>query len=381
MRILHVVSFISPDGAFGGPIRVAEHQASALRERGHGVTVLAGQRGYDPPLPSSEELRLFRARRLLPTGTFAGIAAPRMLPAAWREIRRSDVVHVHVARDLLTLPVALLTTQLGVPCVVQPHGMIDESDRRSAHLLDRLATRRVLRRAGRVLVFRDVERRSLEAVVGGPLPTVMVRNAVPGVADVPALPVVPEVLFCARLHERKRPVSFARMARALLDDGVDASFVLVGPDEGEGAAVEAEVRAVGDPRRLRWEGALDRDAVLARMGRSSVLVLPSFDEPYPVSVLEAMSLGRPVVVTETNGLAPEVADSGSGIVVRDDDLESLVAAVRELLAAPERVAEMGDRARRATSERFSLPGVAAVLEDVYAEVISAAADGGPAPSR
>lgn len=373
MRVLHVVSFISPDGAFGGPIRVAEHQASALRARGHEVTVLAGQRGYAPPLPSSDELRLFRARQLLPTGTFAGIAAPRMLPAARREIRRSDVVHVHVARDLLTLPAALLAMQMGAPYVVQPHGMIDESDRRTADLLDRVATRRVLRRAGRVLVFRDVERRSLETVVDGPLPTAMVRNAVPAVNEVPPLPATAEVLFCARLHERKRPVTFARMARALLEEGVDASFVLVGPDEGEGAAVEAEVRAVGDRRRLRWEGPLDRGAVLERMGRSSVLVLPSFDEPYPISVLEAMSLGRPVVVTETNGLALEVADSGSGIVVPDDDLESLVAAVRGLLAAPDRMAQMGERAQRATADRFSLESVAAVLEDIYDDVISAAA--------
>jgi glycosyltransferase involved in cell wall biosynthesis len=375
MRILHVVSFISPDGAFGGPIRVAEHQASALRERGHDVTVLAGQRGYDPPLPSSEELRLFPARQLLPTGTFAGVAAPRMLPAARREIRRSDIVHVHVARDLLTLPVALMATQFGVPCVVQPHGMIDESDRRSAHLLDRLATRRVLRRAAKVLVFRDVERRSLETVVGGPLPTVMVRNAVPRVAEVPPLPEHPEVLFCARLHERKRPLAFVRMAKTLLDEGVDASFVLVGPDEGEGPAVDAEVRAVGDAGRLRWEGALDRGAVLERMGRSSVLVLPSFDEPYPISVLEAMSLGRPVVITETNGLAPEVADTDSGIVVPDDDVDTLVAAVRGLLASPSRLARMGAQARDAANGRFSLEGVAKVLEDTYVEVIGEAARG------
>ena len=338
MRVLHIVSFISPDGAFGGPVRVAEHQASSLRARGHDVTVFAGQRGYSPELPSTAEMRLFRARRILPTSTFAGIGAPAMLPSLWRQLGETDVVHLHAARDLLTTPAGMLVRRRGVPYVVQPHGMIDESTNRLAHVMDAVATRRILTGAQRVLYFREVERRSLETITGTPLAAELLRNAVPVVDRAPPLPSRAEILFCARLHERKRPTAFTQMARALLDEGVDASFVLVGPDEGEGAAVTADVRAVGDADRLRWEGPLDRNRVLERMGRSSALVLPSFDEPYAVAVLEAMSLGRPVVVTESNGIAGEIEAHGCGVVVADDT-QALTDAMRDLLAEPGRLAE------------------------------------------
>jgi glycosyltransferase involved in cell wall biosynthesis len=369
MRILHVVSFISPDGAFGGPVRVAEHQTAALRERGHDVTLFAGQRGYDPPVPSGPAMRLFAARQVLPTGTFAGIAAPAMLPAAWREIRRVDVVHVHLARDLLTTPVALLVERLGVPYVLQPHGMIDQSDRRSAKVLDGLATRRLLRRASQVVVLRDAERVSLEDVAGQPLPVTRIRNAVPPAGAAPPFPGRPEVLFCARLHPRKRPLAFARRARTLLDEGVDASFVLVGPDEGEGPAVEREVARVADPARLRWEGPLDRRLVLERMAHSSMLVLPSYDEPFGMVLLEAMSLGRPVVLTESNGVAAELAELGCGVVVADDQA-SLDGAVRALLADPARLATLGARAHQVTADHFSLGAVAQQLESLYADAIN-----------
>ena len=46
MRILHVVTLVSPDGAFGGPVRVAENLARELRRRGHDVTVAAAASGF-----------------------------------------------------------------------------------------------------------------------------------------------------------------------------------------------------------------------------------------------------------------------------------------------------------------------------------------------
>lgn len=46
MRILHVVTLLGPDGAYGGPARVALNQSAALIDRGHEVTVAAGTRGF-----------------------------------------------------------------------------------------------------------------------------------------------------------------------------------------------------------------------------------------------------------------------------------------------------------------------------------------------
>ena len=47
MRILHVVTLVSPDGEYGGPVRVATNLSKALRDLGHDVTIAAGTRGFE----------------------------------------------------------------------------------------------------------------------------------------------------------------------------------------------------------------------------------------------------------------------------------------------------------------------------------------------
>jgi glycosyltransferase involved in cell wall biosynthesis len=96
-----------------------------------------------------------------------------------------------------------------------------------------------------------------------------------------------------------------------------------------------------------------------------VYVLPSVDEPYPMSVLEAMSVGLPVVVTDTCGLAPLIAESGCGIVVGSDDIESLVDAVSTILQTPGLADEMGENARRTVAQRLGMSAVADTLEQNY----------------
>ena len=374
MRVLHVVTLVSPDGAFGGPVRVAANQAGALRARGHDVVVMAGERGYGDDRPTElggAPLHLFRARQLVPGTGFSGLASPPMYSAVRRALAGTDVVHVHLARDLITLPAAWLARRAGVPYVLQPHGMVVGSGSPLAGPLDGLLTKRVLGGAGAVLYLTPEERTGLTSVAAGPIALHELANGVPAAADVvpidPGGTKRPEVLFCARLQGRKRPVLFAQMARALLREGVDASFVLVGPDEGEGAAVAAEVDAVGDPARLRWEGPLEPSETLARMQQATIVALPSVDEPYPMSVLEAMSVGRAVTVTDSCGLAPAVQKYDCGVVV-DDSLDGFVAAVRGLLADPAGTAAMGLRAAETARRHFAMESVAARLESIYTAV-------------
>ena len=106
------------------------------------------------------------------------------------------------------------------------------------------------------------------------------------------------------MHARKRPLVFVDMAKTLLDEGLDARFTLVGPDEGEGSALRT---ALKDDPRISWEGALDPAEIPQRMAAASIYVLPSVREPYPMSVLEAMSVGLPVVVSRRLRACPSGA--------------------------------------------------------------------------
>ena len=148
-------------------------------------------------------------------------------------------MHIHLARELVVLPVAVAARRRGIPYVLQTHGMVVPSSHPLAAPLDAVWTRKVLRDAGAVFYLTPQEREQLGAVAGPHLRLVQLGNGVPDYPPAVEAPGPPEVLFAARMHPRKRPIAFVEMAKALLDAGVDARFTLVGPDEGEGPALRA----------------------------------------------------------------------------------------------------------------------------------------------
>lgn len=365
MRILSVVTLVSPQGEYGGPVRVAVNQARELESLGHSVTLCAATRGFPAPPAAIEGVptRLFPARQVLPGAGFAGLAAPGLWRWLWRRIREFDICHIHVARDLVTLPAAAIARTRGVRYVLQTHGMIDPSHNLLAAPLDLALTRPVLRDAQRVLYLTGTERAGLVEVAGDDLRLSELPNGVPR-AEARTATEVTEVLYLARLAPRKRPELFARVAGVLAGEFPDVRFALVGPDEGEGDSVTEAIAAAGTPGRIVWEGALAPEATLDRLRRAHVYVLPSVNEPYPMSVLEAMSVGLPVVITDTCGLAGIVRRSGAGLII-DSSREALEDAIRELLQDRSAADEMGRRGRRFVREELGMAAIARRLVEIY----------------
>ncbi|KLI07650.1 hypothetical protein ACT17_10760 [Mycolicibacterium conceptionense] len=371
--VLHVVTLITPDGAYGGPVRVAFNQSRQLRAAGHRTLVAGAVRGYPqiPTVLNEVPVRLAKARSIIPMLGFSGLLAPALLVWMVRNRRSFDVIHVHLARDLITLPAAAVALILRKRLIVQTHGMITDSSHPIAPILDRILTRPILRRAAAVLYLTEDERAALlrvqpEAAVRH------LRNGVPGYEGAPAAARADptaggvEVLYLARLQARKRPALFVEAAARLLAAGCDARFTLVGPDEGEGAEVlDTITRSDIRSDEIRWEGAVPPDRTVLRMAAASIYVLPSVDEPFPMSVLEAMSVGLPVVITESCGLADTVRASGSGIVV-DESEDALIEAMRTLIIDQRLREKMSAAARQTAAAVFSMEAIARDLTAVYA---------------
>ncbi|MEZ5149963.1 glycosyltransferase [Rhodococcus zopfii] len=382
MRILHVVTLLGPDGAYGGPARVALNQSAALIDRGHEVTVAAGTRGFrvTPNRVDGVPVQLFPARTLVPGTGFAGIGAPGLQRWFHRNRTRFDIVHIHLGRDLVVLPVAVCARRHEVPFAVQTHGMIIPSGHPLAGPLDALWTRKVLRAAGAVFHLTALERDQLNAVtrtdsgasgprfveLGNGVPEYLPSRSSPSRRPSPD---APEVLFVARIHARKRPTAFVETARALLASGINARFTLVGPDGGDGRALRTALAAAPDTR-ISWEGALDPAEVPGRMAAASVYVLPAVREPYPMSVLEAMSVGLPVVVTRDCGLASLIERSGCGVVT-DPEVPALADAVATLLANEPLARAMGENGRRTVQTHQGMRAVADRLLDTYEDMVGA----------
>ncbi|MEV6308359.1 glycosyltransferase [Streptomyces sp. NPDC051840] len=381
MKILHIVTLHTPDHAFGGPTRVALNLSKAQRAHGDDARVMALGDGFDGALPEEVEgvpVRLFQARHLLPMFEVSGITSGALLRTARRMMRGADLVHVHLMRDLVTLPAALLALAARVPLVVQTHGMVDPTEKRVAQLTDLLGVRTVLRRADAVLHLTEMERIDVNAVAAPVALTNTVR-LVNGVrpqerkpAREPGTP--PNILFLARVQERKRPEDFVAAMPAVLARHPDARFVLAGPDTGALPGTLALARELGVTGSLDHVGPLGHEEVLAAGRRADVYVLPSIEEPLGVSVLEAMSVGTPAVITRTCGLGPDVADAGAGRVidsrVGEDaaNARKVADAVLELLE-PEANDRAGKAAWTLVNEQFTIEAVTRTLRQTYEDVV------------
>lgn len=367
MRILHVVSLVDPDGAFGGPLRVAMNQAAALREAGHEVVVAAGARGWPGELPThfgDDPVTLFPAYQALPGTGFAGLVSPGLLAWLRRWAPTADVVHLHLARDLVTLPVGRLLGLLGVPYVAQTHGMIDASDSPLVPPLDAGLTRPVLRRARTVFALTELERADLAEVAPGLRTVEVLHNGVPQTPLRAAAAVSREVLFLARVAPRKRPVVFAKAAQIVSRQHPDATFAICGPDEGEGDPLRSVLATDDAGGRITYEGAVSPEATLERMARSGVYVLPAVEEPYGMTVVEAMSVALPTVVMSDCGLAQAVRETG-GEVVTGLDAQSLADSISRLLADDARRASAGAAGVEWVREHVTMESVVTRLVDAY----------------
>ncbi|WP_369355442.1 glycosyltransferase [Streptomyces sp. cg2] len=366
MRITHVVTLVSEDGAYGGPVSVATGQLGELAARGHEVELVSLWRGAGPPPDTVDgvPLRARPARTLVPGQGFLGLFHPGLPRLLWRRTGHAEVLQLHAGRDLVSLAALAAAVARRRPFLAQTHGMVQPRRTASARLFDRFYVP-LLRRAAAVLVLTDEEEAGLRKVLGPRGPRLVrlpngVRVAEPGgVARSPT-----EVLFLARLQARKRPEAFVRMAALVHAKRPEVSFAVYGADEGRLAAVRRVVAEEALGGVVAYGGALDHDAAVRRLAAATVYVLPSVHEPFPMSLLESLAVGTPVVCTESCGIAGALRRHDAAEVT-DGSPEELAEAVLRLLDDAELRQRRAAAGRSAIAAEFSLGAVADRLEEWY----------------
>ena len=121
---------------------------------------------------------------------------------------------------------------------------------------------------------------------------------------------------------------------------------------------------------MRFLGHVERAAVPEVITRARAVVQPSESpENAPFSVLEAMALGTPVIVSDMGGL-PELAEKASGKVFAAGDAAALARCIRQVWDDPDGAAAMAESGRRAVADDFSVATHLDKLEDIYRRACS-----------
>jgi glycosyltransferase involved in cell wall biosynthesis len=177
------------------------------------------------------------------------------------------------------------------------------------------------------------------------------------------------VLTLARLHAQKGHADLLAAAAQV----PDATFVLAGdgPLRGE---LEQRARQLGVAGRCVFLG--HRRDVPALLAAADVFVLPSLYEGLPVSVLEAMAAGRPVVATAIGGTDEAVRDEVTGLLVPPHDPAALAAAIGRLRADPALARRLAAAGRDRVEREFSSEATARRVMEIYDEVLAEPGPGG-----
>jgi glycosyltransferase involved in cell wall biosynthesis len=179
-----------------------------------------------------------------------------------------------------------------------------------------------------------------------------------------ALDGLPVVGFVGGIHPRKRPETLPRVASEILQTLPDAVFLVVGDGPARGS-VERECRRIGADRQFLFMGYQSQVASLMR--QMTVLIHPSRNEGCCNALLEAQSLGVPVVAYDVGGNRETVLDGRTGFLVPDGDEKALASKVVTLLRERRLRQEMGSRARYFVRDRFSVSGMVRRTAEVYRE--------------
>ncbi len=169
-----------------------------------------------------------------------------------------------------------------------------------------------------------------------------------------------------RLFPIKNHRLFLDAAALVAGEEEHARFVVVG-DGTLRPEMEEHARRLGIADRVIFTGwRRDLPRVYPDL---DVLVVSSKNEGTPVSAIEAMASGRPVVATSVGGLPDLIDDEKTGCLVPSEDASALAAAIVRVLRDPEAAQRMGAAARALVSERFRSERLVADLENLYTELL------------
>jgi glycosyltransferase involved in cell wall biosynthesis len=176
----------------------------------------------------------------------------------------------------------------------------------------------------------------------------------------------PRVLYVGLLTPRKGVLDLIEASRMLTEQGLVHELRLLGgtPDEGPSAAAPVHEAAAGVATLL---GTRRPEEMPQAYAEADVFCLPSWWEAMPLSVLEAMAAGLPVVATDVGDVS-RLVTAGCGLVVPPRSPELLVEALRFLLEDPERRRRMGHAARDRAGTAFSSSATAAAIGRLYDEL-------------
>ncbi|MEG9436498.1 glycosyltransferase [Edaphobacter sp. HDX4] len=249
------------------------------------------------------------------------------------EIGSAKGVHIHGLWEQSTATAARTARSLRIPYVLSAHGMLEPwalSNRKWKKIFyAALVERANVEGAACVHALTHAEAQDYRRF-GCTRPVAVIPNgvAVPDnpspdifISKFPSLKNKKIILFLGRIHYKKGLDILIESWAELSKQSPEAHLVIAGPDfEGTKTKLEARICELGVAQDVTFTGMLSGDLKWSTMAAADCFVLPSYSEGLSVSILEAMAMSLPVVISDRCNL-PEVRQAEAGWVIEPKQSE------------------------------------------------------------
>jgi glycosyltransferase involved in cell wall biosynthesis len=385
LKILHVIPSVAP--RYGGPSQAVYTMCRALQDRG--IEALIATTNAD----GSGELPVALGEKIVYQGA-PTIFFPRQWSEAlkysrplalWLEqnVKNFDLAHIHAVFSHACVAAARACRKNVVPYLVRPLGTLDPWSLKQKSLRKRLfwhlGVKRMLAEAAAIHYTSAEEKRLVETglgLTGG----VVVPNALDlsfinnqtgrqtGPFDAPQSEIgrSPYVLALSRIHPKKGFELLIESFAALKKSGLFGDWRLVFAGDGDAGYVD-QLKTLARQRELNGDaifaGWLDGDHKYAALKGASLLAMPSYQENFGISLIEAMACGVPVLVSPHVNLAPDIKRADAGWVAALH-VDKLADALAEALGNEQERQRRGNNGRELASS-YGSAEVATRLIDLY----------------
>lgn len=333
---------------------VGSHLSTSIGSRsvGEGLAERFRKAGFPVTLTSKERVRAFRVAQ--------------MLCAVWGARKSYDIVQLDVYSGTAFLWadwVSRLAQALGKPLVLTLHGgNLPQFARRNPRRISRLLSRAVAITApSRYLTDALKNFKCDIRVIPNPLELDVYQYRA---RDNPT----GNLIWLRAFHQIYNPLLAVQVLARLISRMPEAHLTMIGPDkDGSLADVMAEARKLNVLDRISFTGGIPKTEVPQHLARADIFLNTTNIDNSPVSVLEAMATGLPVISTEVGGISYLIENERDGLLIPPNDADSMANAIIRLVEEPGLAARVSRNGRK-KAEGYDWNLILPQWEDLFDQV-------------
>lgn len=160
------------------------------------------------------------------------------------------------------------------------------------------------------------------------------------------------ILFLGFITELKGCFDIPDIAKKVIEQNANVKFILAG--SGEIEKLQAIIEEKGISQYFSFPGWVRKEEKENLLKNADIFLLPSYTEAMPMSILEAMGYGLPIVTTNVGGIPQLVEDGKNGYMTDPGNIDSFVKAILKLISNNELIYDMGKKGIEKAYEKYSL---------------------------